>query len=96
VRPRDPIPALKDQIAHIIVDRLDGWTQANAAALLGTDQPRISDLRHNDLDRFSLEQLIRFAARIGGRIDFTVTWDPRLRFIAARFTFAASCRSDRP
>jgi predicted XRE-type DNA-binding protein len=80
----DPIPNLKREIARIVVDRLDGWSQANAAALLDTDQPRMSNLRQDNLDRFSLEQLIRFASRIGGRIHITVTWDPRRRWIAAR------------
>jgi predicted XRE-type DNA-binding protein len=86
VRPRDPIPALKDQIAHLLVDRLAGWTQANAAALLDTDQPRVSDLRNDRLERFSLEQLVRFASRLGGEIHPTVTWDPRRRWIAARLS----------
>jgi predicted XRE-type DNA-binding protein len=84
VRPRDPIPALKDQIAHVVVDRLAGWSQANAAALLDTEQPRMSDLRKRRLERFSLEQLIRFASRLGGEIDVTVTWSSWRRWIAAR------------
>ena len=85
VRPHDPIPALKNQMAQIVVDRLDGWSQANAAALLDTNQPRISDLRNGRLKPFSLEQLIRFTSRLGGEIQVTVTWSPRKRWIAARW-----------
>ena len=45
-----------------------------AAELLGTDQPRVSDLRNGKLERFSLERLIRFAARRGGTVSITITW----------------------
>jgi predicted XRE-type DNA-binding protein len=79
----DPISPLKDEIARIIVDRLDGWNQAMAAAILDIDQPRMSDLRNNKLTRFSLEKLIRCASRIGAEFHFTVTWDRRKRFLAA-------------
>jgi predicted XRE-type DNA-binding protein len=81
VRSPDPVPPLKAQLARILVERLEGWTQVNAAALLHTDQPRVSDLRHGRLERFSLEQLIRFLSRIGGRIDVSMIWDPRKRWI---------------
>ena len=89
VRPRDPIPPLKDQIARLIVDRLPGWTQTNAAALLETDQPRVSDLRDGNLERFSLEQLVRLMSRLGGDVQLTVAWDPRRRWIAAEAAFPA-------
>lgn len=80
----DPIPPLKDEIARIIVDRLAGWkSQAMAGALIDVDQPRMSDLRNNKLTRFSLEKLLRCAARLGAEFHFTVTWDRRKRFLAA-------------
>ena len=70
----DPVPALKQQIANALVERLDGWTQAMAAELLRTDQPRVSDLRNGRLHRLSLEQLIRFAARVHGTVSIDIAW----------------------
>ena len=72
--PPDPIPALKQQVANAIVERIRVWNQLNAAELLRTDQPRISDLRNGKLERFSLERLIRFVARRGGTVSITITW----------------------
>ena len=80
--PPDPIPPLKDKMARLVVDRLDGWSQEMAASLIETDQPRMSDLRKRRLARFALEQLIRFASRLGADVDVTVTWTVRRRWIA--------------
>jgi predicted XRE-type DNA-binding protein len=77
MKTEDPIPALKRQLAQLIVERVDGWSQTYAADLLGTDQPRVSDLRHGRLERFSLEQLVRFVSRIEGAIELRVTWSAR-------------------
>ena len=73
----DPIPALKRQLAQLVVERLDGWNQVYAADFIGTDQPRMSDLRQGRLDRFSLEQLVRFATRVDGTVRVTVEWSTR-------------------
>jgi predicted XRE-type DNA-binding protein len=70
----DPIPALKQQIAAALVEKLDGWTQPMAAELLQTDQPRVSDLRRGKLDRLSLEQLVRFASRLRATVSIDITW----------------------
>ena len=45
---------------------MGGWSQENAAALLHTSQPRVSNLRKGKLERFSLEHLIRMATRVHG------------------------------
>lgn len=79
----DPIPPLKIEMANHVVQRLHGWSQWYAASFIQTDQPRMSDLRNGRLERFSLEQLIRFAARLGADVSITVTWTKRKRFIAA-------------
>jgi predicted XRE-type DNA-binding protein len=79
----DAIPALKRHLAQQLVKRLDGWSQTDAAALVGTDQPRISDLRRGRLDRISLEQLIRLLGRVGGSIELQVSWSARHRFLYA-------------
>ena len=70
----DPIPALKHQIAAVLVERLEGWTQPMAAELLRTDQPRVSDLRRQKLERFSLEQLVRFATRLRASVSIDIGW----------------------
>ena len=59
----DPIPELKRAAAAELVRLIDGWNAYDIASLIGTDQPRISDLRRGKLDRFSLEKLIRMLAR---------------------------------
>jgi len=69
----DPIPKLKQEAAAKIVALLDEWSWQNAAALIGTDQPRVSDLRRGKLDRFSLETLIRFLTRLRQRVELQVT-----------------------
>ena len=73
----DPVPALKIQLANLIVQRIAGWTQVNAADLLNTSQPRVSDLRNGRLERFSLEQLVRLVQRVEGFIELRVEWGPR-------------------
>ena len=80
----DSIPALKRHLAQQLVGRLEGWSQTDAAALVGTDQPRISDLRRGRLDRISLEQLVRLLGRVGGSIEVQVSWSSRDSFLYAR------------
>ena len=77
MRAPDPIPALKKQLAGHLVDRLAGWRQDYAASFIGTDAPRISNLRNGRLERFSLEQLIRFVTRDHGEVTLSVTWKSR-------------------
>jgi hypothetical protein len=50
----DPIPALKQEPGSELA-RAPGWNADDIAALLGTDRPRISELRRGKLDRFSVE-----------------------------------------
>ncbi len=79
----DPIPPLKQQLASLLVERLDGWSGEMAGSLMGVDQPRMSNLRNAQLDRFSLERLIRFVERIGGDVTIQVAWT-RKRFIGRK------------
>ncbi|MFL5615828.1 MAG: helix-turn-helix domain-containing protein [Gemmatimonadaceae bacterium] len=80
----DPVPDLKRQLPRQLVARLEGWSQTDAAALIGTDQPRISDLRRGRLDRISLEQLIRLLGRVGGSIELGVSWSSQHSYLYAR------------
>jgi len=70
----DPIPELKQAVAAAIVARLDGWTQPMAAELLRSTQARVSNLRTGRLERFSLQKLIRMAARLRATIRVDVQW----------------------
>jgi predicted XRE-type DNA-binding protein len=76
----DPIPALKEQLARELVERLDGWTQDLAASFAGTDPPRMSNLRRGQLERFSLEQLIRFVTRTRGEVTIRIAWAPHFLY----------------
>jgi predicted XRE-type DNA-binding protein len=40
-------------------------TQAAAAKVLGVTQPRVSGLKRGKIDRFSMDLLVRLAARAG-------------------------------
>jgi predicted XRE-type DNA-binding protein len=40
-------------------------TQAEAAKVLGATQARVSDLKRGKIDRFSMDLLVRLAARAG-------------------------------
>jgi len=42
-------------------------TQAEAAKVLGITQARVSDLKRGKIDRFSMDLLVRLAARAGLR-----------------------------
>jgi predicted XRE-type DNA-binding protein len=42
-----------------------GMTQAAAAKVLGVTQARVSDLKRGRIDRFSMDLLVRLAARAG-------------------------------
>lgn len=45
--------------------RDSGLTQSAAAALLGTTQARVSEIKHGKTAQFSLDLLVRLAARAG-------------------------------
>lgn len=50
-----------------------GLTQTAAAELLGTTQARVSEIKHGKTSQFSLDLLVRFAARAGLRPRLTLT-----------------------
>ena len=68
----DPIPELKRLAAAALVPLLGGNAN-DVAAVIGTDQPRISDIRRGKLDRFSLETLIRYLTRLRCRVTLDIT-----------------------
>lgn len=46
-----------------------GWTQAEAAQVLGISQSRVSDLIRGKFEKFSLDMLITLATRAGGKVE---------------------------
>jgi predicted XRE-type DNA-binding protein len=81
---QDPVPTLKWQLARAILDRLEGSGQLNLAHRLGVDQPRASNLSCGRLERFSLQRLVRFAARVDGEVTISVTWTSRTIWVIPR------------
>src|SRR5947209_3065320 len=61
---RESHSALKQQLGAELARLVTGWNADDIAALLRTDRARISELRRVKLDRFSLETLIRYLARL--------------------------------
>ena len=53
--------------------RNKGWTQAQAAELMGVSQPRISDLVRGKIDRFSIDSLIAMLGSAGVKVRITIT-----------------------
>jgi predicted XRE-type DNA-binding protein len=80
--------ALANQIASIVTHR--HLTQAEAARILGTRQPKVSDLLAGRLDGFSIERLIRFLNALDRDVQIVVTPKPRSRENA---TFRVTGRS---
>jgi predicted XRE-type DNA-binding protein len=49
-----------------------GLTQAQAAALFGVTQPRVSDLVRGKIDRFSIDTLVAMLGHAGVRVQIVV------------------------
>lgn len=60
--------------------RDEGWTQREAARILGVTQPRISDLTRGKIGRFSVDSLIEMLGRCG--LVITVSAKRRTRRVA--------------
>ncbi len=68
---------LTQKIGSIIEQRR--LTQAQAAAILGVDQPKISALKRGRLSGFSLERMVRFLILLGRDVEIVVKARPRSR-----------------
>lgn len=53
-----------------------GLTQAEAAAMFGVSQPRISDLVRGKIDRFSIDTLVEMLGHAGISVTFSVRSRP--------------------
>jgi predicted XRE-type DNA-binding protein len=56
-----------------------GITQADAAALFGVTQPRVSDLVRGKIDLFSIDTLVDMLSHAGIKINFTLSETSRSR-----------------
>ncbi len=67
------------RIIRLIRER--GWSQAQAAAALGIDQPKISKIVRLRLDPFSTERLLHYLTLLGQDVEIVVrpkpTGEPR-------------------
>jgi len=70
-----------------VVER-DRLTQAQVAALLGINQPKVSALLRFKLEGFSVERLMRFLLKLGHDVEIVVKAKPRSR--AARIAVKAA------
>lgn len=69
--------ALANQIASIVAHR--HLTQTETAKLLGTRQPKVSDLLAGRLDGFSIERLIRYLNALDRDVQIVISPKPRSR-----------------
>jgi predicted XRE-type DNA-binding protein len=49
-----------------------GWTQEQAAKALGIAQPRISELIHRRIDRFTVDTLLQYLSMLGKKVKFKI------------------------
>jgi predicted XRE-type DNA-binding protein len=77
----DPVPALKQQLARALIERFGSYNQCIIASRVGIDQPRASELLRGRIERFSLQQLVRFVARADGDLSLAITWTSNRIFI---------------
>lgn len=75
------------QITDLIRDQ--GLTQAEAAELLGTNQPTVSDLMRGKLSKFSMERLIIFLKALDRDVEIVILPRPAESDRRARLTVAA-------
>ena len=80
--------ALANQIASIVTHR--HLTQVETAGILGTRQPKVSELLTGRLDGFSIERLIRYLNALDRDVQIIVTPKPQSR---ARATLKVSGKS---
>jgi predicted XRE-type DNA-binding protein len=72
---KDPDTALaKAELAAEITRIIRGrrLSQAQAAALLGTDQPKVSKLMRGKLEGFTAERLMRYLTCLGRDVNITI------------------------
>ena len=67
--------ALKSQLAILIRMLIEqkGWTQAQAAEVIGIDQPKVSHLLRGRLAGFSTDRLLTVVNRLGHNVEIHIS-----------------------
>ena len=73
----EELKAKAELVIQIIEAR--GLKQAEAAEIMGIDQPKVSQLVRGKLDGFSMERLYRFLNALGRDVEIVVTPKPKSR-----------------
>jgi predicted XRE-type DNA-binding protein len=65
---------MRSNVMIVIKDQVRSWdtTQARAARRLGITQPRLNDLLHGKINKFSLDTLVTLATRAGLKVKIDV------------------------
>jgi predicted XRE-type DNA-binding protein len=68
----------KSMLSHLISSAIDeqGLTQAQAARILGTTQPKVSDMVRGKLSSFSIDRLIRYLTMLHMNVRISVSHAP--------------------
>ena len=68
------IMTMRSNVMIAIKDKVRSWstTQAQAARRLGVTQPRLNDLLHGKINRFSLDTLMTLATRAGLKVKIDI------------------------
>ena len=68
----DPVGPIRRQLVEHILRLAERTNMHVAAAAMGIDPPRMSDLRKGRIEQFSLERLIRMLDAVGRRVRIDV------------------------
>jgi predicted XRE-type DNA-binding protein len=81
----------KLRLAHALNTIIDErrLNQADAAAMLGVNQPKVSALRNYKLDGFSVERLLTLLTALDRDVEIVIRKKPRSR-VAARISVTAA------
>jgi predicted XRE-type DNA-binding protein len=65
---------IRSEVIMAIGEKVRSWntTQARAARRLGITQPRLNDLLHGKINKFSLDALLNLATRAGLKVSVDV------------------------
>jgi len=65
---------MRSEVMIAVADKVRDWniTQARAARRLGITQPRLNDLLHGKINKFSLDTLLSLARRAGLKVSIDI------------------------
>jgi predicted XRE-type DNA-binding protein len=65
---------MRTDLMIAITDIFDskGWSNAQAARALGVKESRISEMRHGQISKFSVDLLLKFLARLGKHVELKI------------------------